>query len=138
MQYMESLLMKGASKRGFTGVVRVVKTPAGEAPIEIRKCWVNLVLPCSPVCGFPGNGERETGVLTDRQITYGDGKFNRRGISVPQLEAIGILELSYWDAAQFWKKSGFPKPEDACFCFGEDEVEIVSGVRLQTLVCKEE
>lgn len=136
-------VLEAASKRGFTGRVRIRKVPLGEAPLKIRLAWAGLVLPCSPFAGFPENGEREKGALSGQKITFEDkkdggkksvydgqaGLSNREGVSVPQEEALLILGLSDPSAEQFWREHGFPKPPpDDCFGFDKDEVKIVSGV----------
>ena len=140
------VILQAAAKKGFTGRVRIKKVPLGEAPLIIRKAWVGLVLPCSPFMGFPENGEREEGVLSRREITFEDkknggkkavydgavGLHNREGVSVPQKEALLILGLVNPSAEQFWRGHRFPKPSpDDCFSFGDDEVEIITGVKDQ-------
>ena len=136
-----NVLLQAAAARGFTGRVFVSQVPAGEASLPIRQCWVGGLYPCSPIMGFPGNGEREKGVLSGQEITYTGGQpvpdgrvglHNRRGVSVPQDEALRILGLKYPWAEKYWRRRGFPKPPpNDCFVFGEDEVQVVSGVRQQ-------
>ena len=132
------------AKRGFNGLVRVKEIPAGEAPLEIRERWVGLILPCHPIAGFPNKGEREKGALSGKETTYKDGQpvpdgrvglYNRCMVSVPQKESLRILALNCPWAANYWYRLGFPKPApNDCFAFGENEVEIISGVKFQRVV----
>ncbi|MDO8510070.1 MAG: hypothetical protein Q7S15_00405 [bacterium] len=110
-----------------TGRIRIIKIPAGEAPLEVRRAWVGLELPCDPVCGYPDSGS-EIGVVSKEPL-----RFNRYGYSVPQAEAIAILVRHAPAAAAWWRDHCFPRAEGTCFGFGEDEAEIISGVTLQKL-----
>jgi hypothetical protein len=109
-----------------TGRIKIMKIPAGEAPLKIRKAWIGLVLPCHPILGFsPG---KEKGVLSNKSAGRGNC-----GFSVPQCDAIVILANHDRAAARWWEKQGFPVPKE-CFFFAEDEAKIISGVRRQALV----
>ena len=88
-----------------TGLIKVVKLPSGEAPEWVRLAWLGLTLPCCP-----------------------DG-CNRNGVSVPQDKALKILRVTNRKAADWFEQHGFPKPPpDDCFGFGDEEVQILSGV----------
>ncbi|MCX6721848.1 MAG: hypothetical protein NTY04_01510, partial [Candidatus Staskawiczbacteria bacterium] len=102
-----------------TGLIRIVRMPAGEAPPWVRQAWVGLTLPCcSEMAFFPSSG-----VVTDKPVK------DRLGVSVPHKEALEILKKRSPKAASWWKSSGFPKqPPNDCFMFSENEVKIVSGV----------
>ncbi|MES3031380.1 MAG: hypothetical protein V4697_03125 [Patescibacteria group bacterium] len=113
-----------------TGHIRITKVPDGEAPLEVREAWVGLTLPCGPYLGFSGVGE-ERGVLTGESV--GCPTCGRYGFSVPQDEAIAILEKAKPEAALWWKKHGFPQV-DQYFGFAEREAEIVSGISRQTVI----
>lgn len=104
--------LETAAKRGFTGLVFVKETPVGDAPLKIRECWVGLVLPCYPLLGFPDNGKR------------------KKGVTIPQEEALQLLRMRYPWVARYWYSRGFPKaaPDD-CFAFGENEIEPLSGIK---------
>jgi len=104
-----------------TGRVKIIKTPAGEAPLELRAAWVGTILPCYPHLGYLSGGS-EHGILTGEKSVD-----NRRGVIVPQDRAIAVLAEHDSTAAAQWKNYGFPQPEENFF-FGEDELEIVSGV----------
>lgn len=108
-------------------LVRIIKTPAGEAPLWVRKEWVGLLLPCDPYLGFPDN-DGESGVITKKKAPRA-----RTGFSVSQEKAIMILEEHDPKAAQWWKSHGFPKKGQS-FGFGEDEAEIVKGVTRQGII----
>ena len=101
------------------GLIRITKIPDSEAPEDIRKAWIGLVLPCAKTTGFWGIREFE--VLTDNACQ------SRRGFYVPQNLAIKILEQTAPKAASWWRAHGFPKPCEG-FTFGEDEAEVVSQV----------
>ena len=108
-----------------TGLVRVKSTPKGEAPQEIRAAWVGLNLPCYPVAGYiPGE---EVGVGSGKKEAWQP----RQCVIVPRKEAFAVLEAERPDAARWWKQNAIPGDN---LCFGLDEVEIVSGVRMQRII----
>lgn len=104
-----------------TGRILVVKTVAGQLPLEIRGAWVmKETLPCYPSIGYLC-GEK-CWVLTGEEIPG-----RRRGVMVPQSSAIAILSRHNLMAAMWWLKRGFPLQEGNFF-FGEEEIAIVDGV----------
>jgi len=106
----------------------MIKIPAGEAPEHIRQAWVGLELPCDPILGCPDQPEHGavSGEKADR---------NRYGFSVPQFEALEILEKHNPEAAKYWRDQGFPKsPPYDYFGFDEGEAEIISGITRQNLI----
>ncbi len=107
-----------------TGLIKIVKTPAGEAPLWVRQAWVGLVLPCNYNLGFSA-GER--GVLS--QVRF---LLNRYGYTVLQDQALAILEDKNFRIAVWWKGKGFPH-HDEYFIFSEEEAEMVSGVTPQKI-----
>lgn len=109
-----------------TGRIRIKTTPEGEPPLEIREAWVGLVLPCLPFLGYLGTGSKK-GVLTGAEL-----QDNRCCFSVPQNEAIAILEQHNPDAAKWWRQLSIPQ-SGRYFCFAEDEAEILSGVTRQKI-----
>ncbi len=111
-----------------TGQIRITKTPGGEAPPEVRECWVGLSLPSLPFVGFTYQ-ENEYGVISGTRVD------RIYGFSVPQKEAIEILEKSNWRgsaAAAYWNSLGYPKL-DEYFGFALEEAEILKGVTHQHL-----
>ena len=115
-----------------TGRIRITKIPAGEAPLEIRKAWVGLVLPCHPYLGFPDSAP-DRGVLTGQSASCDScGSY---GVSVPQDQAIDILAQFHPEAAAWWRQHGYPNPApDDLFGFENDVIEIVSGVKHQQII----
>lgn len=111
----------------FTGRIRIVRMPDGEAPAWIRDAWVGLILPCSPYMGYPDDGMSH-GVLTGER-----NEANLSGFNVPQGQAIDLLELQRPTAAAWWRDHGFPK-RNGLFQFGEECAEVVSGVTRQKIV----
>ncbi len=116
------MLSKESTLKTIGGQIRITKVPSGEAPLEIRKAWVGLVLPCDPYLGYPDDG-LDRGILSGKEVSR-----NRCGFSVPQDQAIEILEKEYPLAAAWWKANGFPQGGDKRFGFAEEEAEIISGV----------
>jgi hypothetical protein len=109
------------------GWIRVVHIPGGEAPFSVRAAWVGLELPCDPYLGYSTPG-MERGALTGIPAER-----NRRGVAVPQAEALRILEQVDPRAAAWWNEHGFPRGDER-FLFSEDEIEIISGVTAQRMV----
>ncbi len=103
--------------------IKITSVPEGEAPEEVRKAWVGMVLPCDPVLG---RGEdREKGAVTKTQNQY-----NRLGYSVPQKEALKLLEGHFAAAAHWWKAHGYPKegPGETHFSFAAEEAVQFAGI----------
>lgn len=105
-----------------TGSISIVRTPEGEAPLWVRKAWVGIILPCDP---YSGPSE-------DRGVLSGRNSRARSQFSVPQAEAIGLLESHNKEAAIWWRQQGFPKG-DGCFGFSKADAVILSGVAPQKL-----
>jgi len=88
--------------------VRIVQTPPGEAPLEIREAWVGLVLPLCP--GEIGPREFETtGALTGPTTFFGYllarflGRFKIvNGFCVDAAGALEILAEHNARAAKWW------------------------------------
>jgi hypothetical protein len=100
-----------------TGSISIVRIPEGEAPLWVRQAWVGIILPCDP---YSGPSE-------DRGVLSGKHSKTRSDFSVPQSEAIGLLEEHNPEAAKWWKRRGFPKG-DECFGFSKSDAVILSGV----------
>ena len=79
-----------------------------------------ILLPCFPHIGIPV-GEL-SGVLSGDPIEN-----ERRGVIVPQGEAISVLMQFDRKTAGWWVANGFGK-DDTYFFFFEDEIGIVGGV----------
>jgi hypothetical protein len=99
--------------------IRIVAVPKGEAPEEIRRLWVDSVLPCGPICGYPPKGEK--GVLSGTLSAH-----TRRGYVVRQERALEVLLQKSPEAFAYWNSLGFPYL-DECFHFAEDEAHVAKG-----------
>ena len=113
-------------KNTSTGLIRITRIPAGEAPDYIRKVWVGLELPCDPILGLPDEGG-------DRGVMSRKPERSRYGFSVPQDLAIAILQEHRPDAAAYWKQQGYPEL-GGYFGFAEDEAVIIRGVTQQRII----
>lgn len=100
--------------------IRIIKTPFGEAPEEVRQKWVGLELPCDKL-GDEGHFTFEVRSLK----TPSDPRQNVW--FVPQVEAITILECRFPEAAQWFKEAGYPIPL-MHFTFGYDEAELIGSI----------
>ncbi len=106
--------------KDLMGVIRIIKTPDGEMPIEVRDKWVGVEIPC--LCRSD-NDESEVG-LQSGQLKSGF----RDVYVVKQKDAVAALAKKCPAAAEFWKKRGFPRNDDSFFSFGVDEAEEVKPV----------
>ncbi len=110
--------------------VKIVRTPAGEAPLKIRREWLGLILPCDPVMGLPEG--RERGAISGKPIRP------RIGVSVLQSDAIAALERACrHKAVRYWKKHGYPRytEGDDCFGFAEGEVQVLKPPKGKAVCC---
>jgi hypothetical protein len=112
-----------------TGRIRIIKTPAGQAPEEIRRAWIGITLPCEPIVGYTEG--IELGAVNHKPVP------KRYSFHVPQVPAIEALEFMVPEAAKWWREHGYPR-SNGWFTFGEDEAEIIFGVIRQQLVLGEE
>lgn len=92
-------------------VIKVIKTPAGEAPEEVRKKWVNALL----VSTGPSDG-REVGVLSDELIP------RRQGFRVEWNHALDVLHSISPEAADWFRNHSLFSPY---LVFGADEVVVI-------------
>ncbi len=77
--------------------IRIIAIPPGEAPEDVRRAWVGLVLPVARVSRGP-HLIRSFGVLTGRaQLTC--------GYAVPARAALDILARSAPEAAEWWTRN---------------------------------
>ncbi len=97
--------------------IMIVKVPRGEAPEEIKKAWVGMVLPC--IGKFPPYGA--LGALSGKPAeSYG------LNFLVHQDDALKVLHQKQPAAAKWWYAHGFPK-DGRCFAFCEDEAVVLPG-----------
>ncbi len=94
-------------KRTF---IRIIATPPGEAPEEIRRAWVGVRIPLPLFLGHAKDW-RSAGVLTgpksllERLSALWSGRFERRrGYAVSVTEAISALEAVHPGAATWWRE----------------------------------
>jgi hypothetical protein len=109
-----------------TGFIRIIKVPDGEAPLWVRQAWLGLTLPCGPIVGVAEGQELGT-------VTRQETERKRSGFSVFQDEALAILAERNLKAFEWWTSHDYPLIGE-CFCFAEDEAEIVGGVTHQQIV----
>ncbi len=94
---------------------KIISTPRGQAPEEIRKEWVGITLPLKEFCQ---GGSHERNFVLKRQQ-------ERSFVTVPVKKALEELEKKSPLAAQ-WFYSNLPEFFlDRDFSFGVDEVEIL-------------
>ena len=114
--------MAKAKAEEATGRIVIVSMPRGDAPVNIRRAWLNKTVPCYSYVGMPAGMVKD--VITSRST-----RIERIGVLVPQNRALQVLrQYSRW-AAMWWEDQGFPQV-DGCFFFSEDEYRIQSGVDL--------
>ena len=92
--------------------VRIISTPAGEAPEDVRKAWVGLVLPLAVA---RAQTRQTTGVLTRPKTFLGlllallFGRTQRQtGYIVDAHRAVDILEKHAPAAAKWWRENAGP------------------------------
>jgi len=98
---------------------RIISTPRGHAPEEVRKEWVGVVLPLKDSFN-PGEGAHERNFSLERQET-------RSFVTVPVRTALEELSKKSRVAAQWFQKNLPDFWFDRDFSFGVDEVEILES-----------
>jgi hypothetical protein len=89
--------------------IRILKTPAGEAPEPIRRAWVGLTLPLAPE--YPAREEfRAFGVLSGPRTLWRmvwslltRRHFRYDGYAVATLSALEALRVRDPAAAEWWQ-----------------------------------
>jgi hypothetical protein len=94
--------------------IRVVKTPAGPAPEEVRRAWVGTELVAV--------GEYDGPELDFVKLELRDKR--RKSIAVPILPALVVL-MKKDPLAVAWFRNNLP-PFVSTFTFGADEVEVLN------------
>ena len=89
------------------GRIRIVETPYGDAPEDIRRQWVGVEMPC---IWFEPNAE-SAGTFS------GEYKSAEDAFRVFQKHAIDALEQVNPDAARWWRIRGYPRYETAVWLF---------------------
>lgn len=91
--------------------IRIIATPPGEAPEEVRQAWVGVRLPL-PLFHRRARSWRTAGVLTGPRTLFArlaalvSGRLERKpGYAVSVVEALAALEKSRPDAARWWREN---------------------------------
>ncbi len=91
--------------------IRIIATPSGEAPEEIRRAWIGVRIPL-PLLHGHAEDWRSVGVLTGPKSFFArvsalfSGRFQRRhGYAVSVVEAISALEAANPAAAKWWREN---------------------------------
>lgn len=104
------------SARKEAKTIMIKCTPSGEAPEEVRRYWVGLLLTCIP--GEPGP-QPVIGALT------GEVLGTTEGFNVLQEHALEVLGEHHPKAAAWWHRWGFPDKTLPCFRFRAEECEVI-------------
>lgn len=102
------------------GIIRIVKTPEGEAPLKIRERWVGTEI---PTLYYSQVGGTVSGALSDKPVKI------QAHYVVFQKDALDALEKREPEAAKWWHQAGFPEWAGASFIFNADEAEEVAPVQ---------
>jgi len=112
--------------------VRIIATPPGEAPLDVREAWVGLLLPLVDE-DSEARASLTSGVLTGPKSflsTLGwllRGRAKRvNGYRVNALVAIGILEKHAPEAARWWQTHSPSRSPNRLFMFHAEVCEIVA------------
>ena len=101
----------------IVGTIKVIKAPAGEAPLWVRQAWIGLILPYNSIPGLhPDGGSGYLNEVTPFPKRY--------GYAVLQDYAMLVLEDKNFRISMWWKGKGFPY-QNTYFVFSEEEVVVV-------------
>jgi hypothetical protein len=100
------------------GIICIVKTPAGDPPLELREKLVGLEIPAHY---FISKATDLRGVASSRALPPA------AVYAVLQTKFIEVLERRNPDYGGWYRSRGFPKPNE-CFAFYADEVVEVTPV----------
>lgn len=106
------------------GKVRFIDVPKGEAPLEIRRCWVGLEVPCLCYQGqLPFSPDSGTfGAVSGKRLEF-EPKY-----IISQYSAIEELAKAHPHAAEFWNRLGYPQSPVALFSFNTECVQVIEPV----------
>lgn len=96
--------------------IRIISTPPGQAPEEVRKEWIGVVIPLLP-------GQKEDAIgrgVVDGKIT----NENRGGYVVSAVESFKQLKEKSSKAAMWWEEN-FGDGEGVNFVFAKSCAELV-------------
>lgn len=100
------------------GKIRIVKTPQGEAPLEVREKWVGVEIPAA--CYLSHDGDSHS-VISKEPVAP------RAAYLVLQTEAIKALSLHDKNAALWWQECGLVE-EGLHYSFQASEVVEIEPV----------
>jgi hypothetical protein len=106
------------------GKVRFIDAPKGEAPLEIRRCWVGLEVPCFCYQDQPSfdPDDGSFGVIGKEKQKFEPCYIINQGLAIEELARV------HPHAAEFWNNIGFPQSPFAVFSFNEGCVEVIEPV----------
>src|SRR5258708_30648821 len=91
--------------------IRIISTPKGEAPLNVREAWIGLELPLAPGNRGAGGYYQTQGVLTGPKTFIGAlihlvlGRYSiSQGYAVDGSVALEILSATQPEAAQWWRE----------------------------------
>lgn len=104
--------------------IRITSVPKGNAPLEIKKKWIGVEIPC---IYFDSVGAEE---LAD--VVGGAQTASYRSYCVFQFHAIAALEALHPDAAKWWRDNGFPRHLQGTFAFSAESVEPLGEIKTRS------
>lgn len=106
-------------------LIRIISVPEGEAPEEIRKDWVGVVLPVSRTSGLG-----PAGAFIRKGVESGQFISSANGYAVLTADAIRALELAgKTGAASYWKARKMLVATDELI-FRQEEGQIIPKLEL--------
>lgn len=128
----------GHSSPSVMGQVRIISTPPGEAPLDVRRAWVGVVVPLPA-----DHPEEPVRVLTDGVLTAPRTMLGRiwsrltgrtqwwTGFALEGAECISALARSSPSAAQWWRDNTprFLEPGHR-LVFPSNSCELLRGTRM--------
>lgn len=99
------------------GKIRIVRAPAGQAPLEIREKWVGVEM----ICLYHSNREQST-----HHAEINPDPKAYEAFVVLQTHAICSLARSSPEAVSYWERNGFPTSEAATFMFDAQCAEVMA------------
>ncbi len=111
----------------YTGRIRFVAAPKGQAPLWVREAWIGVTVPCSPFTDTPPSGSL-------RGVENGAAVASYECALVPQKEAIDALEQHNAEAAKWWRQNGFGSEFAPVFAFNAESFEVIDGVQKAVMI----
>ena len=102
----------------LVGKIRIVKVPAGEAPMAIRKKWIGIEIPCL----FYVPHAFGSGVLSKKASSQGPMYV------VLQTQAVEALARVHPETLVYWARIGYPRSQRAVWLFDATSVVVIQKV----------